>query len=263
MKFSGGIVTATGIEEKAGMKGSRVLEVGSESLIPGFEDQLVGMRAGETKTFRIEFPKEYGDAEIQGKEAEFTVTVQEVKEKKLPELNDEFSKQMGYEGLEDLRKKINEHLTREKTQESEEKLKGDLVQALITKHEFEVPQSLIEGQTRALAQEWAEQLKQQSIDEKTIQAAILREVDELRKRAERQVRASLILEAVAKKEEISVSDAEVEGEISNTALAMRVEAEKLREFYAKNPGRKEDLLFRLRQDKTLKFLVDKAKVKSS
>lgn len=263
MAFSGGLVTDNGIEAKEGMKGSRLLEVGSDSLIPGFEDNLVGMRAGETKTFRVPFPKDFYEAEFQGKDAEFTVTINEVKEKKLPELNDELVKTMGYENVADFRKKAEEHLTAQRTEEADRKLRSDLVQALIAKNEFEVPNALIETQMRALAQDWAEELKRQGIDDKTIQGAISGELDNLRKRAENQVRASLILESIAKKESIEVKDAELDAEIEKVAASMKVEPEKLREFYAKNPGRKDDFVFRLRQETTLKFLLDKAKVKSA
>jgi len=263
ISFSGGMVTSTGIEEKAGMKGDRLLQIGSNTFIPGFEDQVIGLSAGETKTFRIKFPEEYHEKEIQGKEAEFTVTIQELKEKKLPVLDDELSKSMGYESLADMKKKAEEHLTRERTNEVEGKLRAELVKKLIEKNEFEVPKALVDAQVRALIQEWAEQLKQQGANDQMIQQAVIQELEELKKRAKSQVRASLILESIAKKEDISVKDEEIETELANNALAMRVNVERLREYYAKNPGRKEDLVFRLRQDKTLGFLVDKAKIKSS
>lgn len=260
--FSGGIVTDKGIDEKPGMKGSRVIEIGSESLIPGFEDNLIGMRSGETKTFRIPFPKEYHAAELAGKESEFTVTLNEIKEKKVPALDDEFSKQLGYESAKDLQTKAKDHLTRERTDEVERKLRSELVQALIAKNEFEVPAALIETQTRALAQDWAEELKRQGIDDATIQQAVMSEIENLKKRAESQVRASLILETIAKKENVEVKPEQVDEEINKVAQSMNVEPEKLRDFYAKNPGRKEDFVFRLRQESTLKFLLDKAKIKS-
>ncbi|MCM2322198.1 MAG: trigger factor [Oligoflexia bacterium] len=263
LNFSGGLVTATGIDEKPGMKGSRIVEIGSESLIPGFEDNLVGMRSGETKTFRVKFPADFPDAEYCEKDAEFTATVNEVKEKILPELNDEFAKSMGYEGVADMQTKAREYLTRERTDEADRKIRNELVQALIEKTPFDVPNSLVEAQTRALAQDWAEELKRQGVGEQAVQQAILAELENMKKRAENQVRASLILEAVAKKENVEVKPEEFEAEVVKAAEAMRVEVDKLKDFYAKNPGRKEDFLFRLRQESTLKFLLDKAKIKSA
>ncbi|MDR3606162.1 MAG: trigger factor [Oligoflexia bacterium] len=263
MSFDGGLVTDKGVEKKDGMKGSRLLEIGSEQLIEGFEDQLVGMRAGETKTFRIPFPKDYFDKDLAGKESEFTVTVSEVKEKKLPELNDEFAKSVGYESVADLKAKANEHLTRERTTEVERKLQNDLIEAIIEKNTFEVPKSLVEGQTRALAQDLAQNLKQQGMDDAMIQQAIMSEIENLRKRAETQVRASLLLESIAKKEGIEVKEEDYEAELKGMAASMKVDFEKVRDFYAKEPGRKEDVLFRVRQERTVKLLLDKAKIKSS
>jgi len=259
--FDGGIVTDTGVERQEGMKGSKVVELGSNSLIPGFEENVVGMRAGETKTFRIPFPKDYHATDLAGKESEFTVTVNDIKEKQLPALDDEFAKGMGYEGLEDLRTKARDFLTRERTDESDRQARSQLLATIVEKNPFDIPASLVEAQTRALAQDWAQELKQQGMTDQVIQGAITQELNNLRTRAESQVRASLVLESVAKKEGIEVKPADLDEEIKKIASAMKVEADKLQDYYAKTPGKKEDLEFRLRQERTIQFLLDKAKVK--
>jgi trigger factor len=260
--FDGGLVVDGKVEAQEGMKGSRMLEIGSNALIPGFEEEVIGMRKGDSKTFRITFPKEYHAADIAGKEAEFNVTVNELKEKKLPELNDEFVKGMGYESVTDFRTKAKEFLTKERNDESDRKLRADLVSALIEKNPFDVPAALVESQARALAQDWAQELKQQGIDDATIGSAIQSELPNLKKRAEGQVRGSLLLEAVAKKESIEVKSEEMDEEIKKTAQQMNVDEAKLREYYEKNPSRQEDFVFRLRQERTIRFLLDKAKIKS-
>lgn len=262
LKFSGGLVTPNGIEEKEGMKGSRVLEVGSNALIPGFEEQLVGMRQGETKTFRIEFPKDY-HADMAGKEAEFTVTIDSIKEKILPELNDDMAKTMGYENLADMEAKAREHLANEKNQEADRKLRSDLLQELINKNPFDVPASLIEAQTRQVMQEVVQNLQQQGFTDQMIGDAIQAEGEGLRKKAENQVRASLLLEAVFKKEGLQVEPGQVDEEINKMATSMRVDVERLREFYEKNPARRDDLEFRMKEDRAVQFLLEKAKVKSA
>jgi len=261
MAFKGGLVTDKGIEERPGMNGSRVLEIGSDQLIPGFEDNLVGMKKGETKTFRIPFPADYFEKDMAGKESEFSVTVNELKEKKLPAMDDEFAKDMGYENVADMKAKATEHLTNERTQEVDRKLKSDLLQALIEKNAFDCPESLIAAQTRALAQDVAQNLKQQGFNDQMINDALTAELDNLKKRAENQVRASLILEAIAKKESIEVDAKAKDAEMKKMAESMRVEEEKLREFYSKNPQRMEDLEFRMKEDLTVKFLLEQAKIK--
>ena len=261
-QFAGGIVTDSGVQARDDMKGNRLIEIGSNTFIPGFEDHMIGMRQGETKTFRVTFPQDYGHAEIAGKEAEFTVTANEVKEKKLPTLDDEFAKQVGYESVADLRTKAKDFLLQNKTEESNQKVRSDLLAVIIEKNQFDVPAALVEGQTRALAQDWAQEMKNQGFNEAMIKEAIQQEVANLRKRAETQVRASLVLESIAKEESISVSAEEVSAEMKKLAVSSQVEESKLLEYYAKNPGRKDDLEFRLRQERTLKFLLDKAKIKS-
>jgi trigger factor len=261
MAFDGGIVTDKGVERKEGMKGSRVIEIGSDSLIAGFEDNIVGMRSGDTKTFRLKFPTDYFEKDIAGKEAEFTVNVNEVKEKKTPELTDDFAKTAGYEGVADLRQKAKEHLLKQRTEEIDRKLRSDLLEQIIEKNKFDVPQALIESQTRALAQDWAQELKRQGLDDKMIQSAVMSEIENLKKRAEQQVRASLLLEGIATQEKIELKDEDYATELKTLATSMNVPEEQLKDFYAKNPARREDFAFRVRQERTLKFLLDKAKIK--
>jgi len=263
LQFQGGLVTASGVEERAGMKGSRLLEVGSDALIPGFEDELVGLKRGETKTFRIPFPKDFHEAELAGKESEFTVTVNEIKMKRLPVLDDELAKTLGYESLADMEKKATDHLTKEKAVESERKLRSDLLAALIEKNKFDCPKALIETQTRSLAQEVGQNLKSQGFDEKMIQEALMQELPGLEKRAENQVRASLLVEAISKKEGIEVTEQDLEQEMAQMAESMKVDREKLVEFYGKNPSRKEDLDYRMREEKALKWVLEQAKIKNA
>lgn len=263
MTFSGGIVTDSGIEKKEGMSGNRMIEVGTNQLIEGFEDNLIDMRAGETKTFRVTFPKDYASAEVAGKEAEFTATINEVKEKQLPELTDEFVKQMGYEGLADLRVKARQFIESEKKQDSDRKLRSDLLQQLIEKNPFDCPESLVQAQTRALAQEVAQNLKQQGFNDQMIQEALGQELPNLKVKAENQVKASLLIEAIAKSEGISVTPDEIEAELTNMAASMKVEEARVREYYEKNPNKREDLEFRMREDRTVKFLLEKSKVKKA
>lgn len=261
LEFKGGIVTDTGLEEKAGMSGQRLIEIGSNQLIEGFEDKLVGMKKGETRTFKIPFPKDYFEKDLAGKESEFTCTVHEIKQKQLPKLDDELAKTVGFEGLADLKTKAKEQLVTEKTGEVERKFRSDILTALIEKNPFDVPESLVQAQTRTLAQDVAGNLKNQGFNDQMIQEALMSEMMNLKTRAENQVRASLLLEAIAKKEKIEISSKEIDAELSNMAKNMKVEEAKVRDFYHANPRRRDDLEFRLREESTMKFVIEKAKVK--
>ena len=263
IKFEGGIVVDGKVEARAGMSGSRMLEIGSDSLIPGFEDELVGMQKGDTKTFKIDFPNDFYEKDLAGKPASFTVDLLETKEKKLPELNDEFAKQMGYESLSDLNQKIEEHVGNEKKAESDRKLRSDLLQALIDKNTFEVPAALVQAQARALANDVAQNLKRQGADDKAVQEILMSEMANISKKAEGQVKASLLVEAVAKAEKFEVTSEDLDAEISKMATSMKVEEPKVKEFYLNNPSRRDDLEYRIREERTLGWLLEKAKIKDA
>ncbi len=262
LEFKGGVVTDSGLDERPGMSGRRMLEIGSDSLIAGFEEQLVGMKKGTTKTFKINFPADYFEKELASKEAQFTCTVHEVKSKKLPTVTEEFAKEMGYESIADMRTKAKDHLEKSRTTEVDRKLRSDLLGALIEKNSFEVPVSLVQSQARVLAQDVAQNLKQQGFNDAMIQEALSHELPSISKRAENQVRASLILESIAKKEKIEVTADDVTAEIKKMAENMKADFERVKEFYDKNENRKDDLEFRMREDRTVEFLLGKAKVKN-
>jgi trigger factor len=256
IKFKGGVHKDGKVEERDGMSGNRLLEVGSDTLIPGFEDQLVGLKKGDSKTFDIE-------KELAGAPAQFTVDVLEIKQKKLPELNDELAKEMGYESLSDFQAKVKDHLTRERTQEVDRKLRSDLLAALIEKNPFDLPAALIQAQARALAQDVAQNLKRQGADDKTVQEILTGEMPNISKKAESQVRASLLVEAVANKEKIEVKPEHFTAELAKMAAEMKVEVAKLEDFYTQNPNRREDMEYRMREERSIAWLLEKSKIKDS
>jgi len=221
------------------------------------------MKLGETKTFDIDFPKDFFEKELAGAPAQFTVDLLEIKEKKLPALDDEFAKGMGYESVADFKAKVLEHLTTERKQEVERTLRSDLLAALIEKNPFDLPAALIQAQARALAQDVAQNLKRQGADDATIQEIIQGEMPNISKKAESQVRASLLVEAVAKQEKIELKQADFDAEMTKMAAEMKVELPKLQEFYAKNPQRQDDLEFRLREERAIAWLTEKAKIKDA
>lgn len=261
LEFKGGIVTDKGLEEHPGMSGQRMIEIGSNQLIEGFEENLIGMKKAEKKTFKVPFPKDYFEKEMAGKMSEFSVTVHEVKTKSLPKLDDELAKQVGFENVADLKAKAKEQLETEKKGETERKFRSDLLAQLIEKNTFDVPAALVQAQTRALANDVATNLKNQGFNDGMIQEALMSEMANLKTRAENQVRASLILEAISKKENLGVEAKDVEAELTQMAKNMSVDETKIREFYHSNPRRRDDLEFRLREEKTMKFLIEKSKVK--
>jgi trigger factor len=258
--FKGALVTSEGLKPMDGMSGSKMLEVGGGELIPGFEDELVGMRKSETKTFRIKFPKDYHDKEMASKEAEFTVTINEVKDKKLPELNDDFAKQAGFETMAEFKVKAEEYLKADMADQADKTIRNDLIAKIIEKNPFDVPESLINAQMDLLVRDWAQELKSQGANDDAIRQVIMRDLASIRQRAESQVRASLILETIFDKEKLELKPDQVKDEIKKMAQHTKTPEDKLLEFYDRNPERYEEMAFRVRQENTIQYLLSQSKV---
>ncbi|HWL11391.1 MAG TPA: trigger factor, partial [Ureibacillus sp.] len=188
------------------------LEIGSGSFIPGFEEQLVGLKAGESKDVVVTFPEEYHAEELAGKEATFKVTVKEVKTKVLPELNDEFAKEIDpeVESLEALRTKLKEQAAEQKQAEVESALRDELVEKAAGNAEVEIPESMTHNEIHRMIEEFGQRLQMQGMtlelyyqfsgqDENALH-------EQMRPDAENRVRVSLVLEAIAKAENIEVTE---------------------------------------------------------
>jgi trigger factor len=238
------------------------LEVGSGRFIPGFEDQLVGAAVGEDREVRVVFPEDYGNPELAGKEAVFDVHVAEVKRREMPELDDEFAKDVGeFETLEDLRERIRQDLLELRENQAKSVLRRTLMDALIDRTPFEVPAGMVEQalerQLRA-----AVQRLHGSVPEDALHEQVQRWREEWRASAEREVREALLLEAVVAAREIGVTDAEVEAHIEQLAQSQGVTPERLRQAAG------EDSLValarrQLADEKALDFLGAAAKVEET
>ncbi len=217
------------------------LVIGSGSFIPGFEEQLVGMKANETKDINVTFPAEYQAAELAGQPVVFKVTVHEIKKKELPALDDELVKQAeikDVETLEAYKEYLKKQLTEAKTNQAEEKYTNDILTKICENSKVEIPQIMIDDETDRLVNDFAQRLQSQgfSLDQfKQItgqgQEAIRAE---LGKDAEQKVNVRLVLEAIAAKEGIEVSDEEVEAEYTKLAENYHMEVEKIKELLDHN-----------------------------
>ncbi len=259
--FKGALVTDSGLEERAELSGTRMIEIGTQGLIPGFEEEMIGLEKLATKTFRIKFPDDYSEKSYASQQVEFAIEIKEIKEKKLHEVSDDFAKEAGYDDLQDMKAKAREAVTRTRTEEVDRKLKGDILQVLIKKFDFEMPKSLLEAQYQSVGNEFAQHLKSQGFPDEMIKEALVKEEKALREKADSQVRGGLILDRIAQTENIKVTHAEVDAEIGRMAQAMQMEPQKLMEHYHKDHARHEAVEFRLREEATLKFLIEKAKIK--
>lgn len=260
IKYEGKLKTDAGYEAQANLAGNRYAELGSGQLLPEFEKNLVGMKAGETKSFKMTYAKDYTDANLAGKDAEYSVDVREVKEKKLPDFSEELAVEFGYENIADFEKKSKELLTKNKSEESDNQLRNNMIEKLIEKNTFEVPQALVYSQMRALADDYGNELKRYGFNDQMIQQAVVSQLQDFKKRAETQVRAGILLDAISKKEKIESKQSDIDAEMKKMADSFGVEVKMLKERFETNPRDKSNFEFRVREELTIQHILSSAKI---
>ncbi|EFV77279.1 MULTISPECIES: trigger factor [Cytobacillus] len=237
------------------------LELGSGQFIPGFEDQLTGTAAGESKEVEVTFPEEYHAAELAGKPATFKVTVHEIKTKQLPELDDEFAKDADeeVETLDALKEKIKTRLEESKKHEAEHHVRDTVVEAAAANAEMEIPAAMVDTEVNRMMQEFEQRLQMQGMNLELYfqfsgqDEAALRE--QMKEEAEKRVRVNLTLEAIAKAENIEVSDEEVTEELNKMAEMYNMSADQITQALGSLEGLKADLQIK----KAVDFLVENSK----
>ena len=188
---------------KGGKGINYTVEIGSGRMIAGFEDALIGMKIGEHKEFKLPFPKEDGPEEVRGKTVDWQVDLKELKKKVLPELDDEFAKDLGdYGSLAELKEKVRENLRTREDARSKRQIREKVMERLVEENPCDVPPVMVDRQLDFLLQEVAKIAKTNP----EMQAAIDRLREENRERAKKQVAAMLLLEAVGRTEKVEVSD---------------------------------------------------------
>ena len=236
------------------------VELGASRFIPGFEEQLLGAEVGEDREVQVAFPEDYANQALAGRQAVFAVHVAEVKSRQLPELDDEFAKDLGEEfgTLAELRERIRTERTGMRKREAQNALYRSLLDALIERTEFDVPHGMVDRQLERRLENAARQFAG-SMEDSALQAELERMRDQWRPAAEREVREQLLIEAVAKARGIEASELEIEERIQEMAQERGVEVPRLRE--ALGEGVAESLASgQLRDQQALDFLAATAKV---
>jgi trigger factor len=238
------------------------LEVGEGRFIPGFEDQLTGAQAGDDREVSVTFPESYGNPEVAGKDAVFAVHVVDVRKRQVPELDDEFAKDLGvFDSLDALRAKIRADLESGQERESKETFRTTLMDALLERMDFAAPPGMIDRQLQNQLASAQRRLEGQ-LDHDGIHAQVERWREEWRPRAERDVREMLALQAIAKANGIEVEDDEVHARIDELVGEPESQAARLRELHEDEQLR-ESLRLQLRDEKVLDFLAPGAKIGDS
>lgn len=215
------------------------LTIGSGAFIPGFEEQLIGAEIDKEVEVNVTFPEDYQAEELAGKPAVFKCTVHTIKEKEMPELDDEFASEVSEcETLEDYKAEVKKKIKERKETEGKEKKENQAVDQAVENAEMDIPQPMIDLQVRQMADDFARRIQQQGLTvEQYFQFTGLTEekmMEELKQQAEKRIKTRLVLEAIAKAENIEVSDERLDEELQKMADAYQMEIEKIKEFMGEN-----------------------------
>ena len=253
----------SGVAFEGGKGENYRLVIGSNTFIPGFEDQLVGKKAGEEVEVNVTFPAEYHAENLAGKAVVFNVKVNDVKVKELAELNDEFAKDTSeFETLEELKADVRANLEKEAETRAKNEMRNSLVEKVSANTEVEVPAVMVEQQIDNMLMELNYQLQYQGLNLQQLLSMTGRDVAELREErradAEKLVKSSLVLEAIAKAENIEVSEEEFNVELATMAAMYNMDVEKIKSSLRENDI--EDIKGQVKIRKTIDLLVDNAKI---
>ena len=234
------------------------LEIGSGQFIPGFEDGMIGMSKDEKGEVKANFPDDYHEKGIAGKEAVFKVFIKDIKTPKLPELDDEFAKSVGdYKTIEDLKKRTKEDLENAAKENSKKEMQQEIVDILLKENSFEVPDSMVEGQARHKAEETKKQMAGYGMPEDAIAKQLETMSADIFKNAKKQVETALILESIAAKEKLEVKDEDIDKYFDDMADKSGRPVSEIKGYFE---DKKEYLKETLMDNKVIDLLMSKAKI---
>lgn len=251
-----------GVAFEGGKGENYPLTIGSGAFIPGFEEQLIGAEIGKETEVNVTFPEEYQAEDLKGKAAVFKCTVKEIKEKELPELDDEFASEVSeFETLAEYKEDLKKKLTERKEAEAKTQKENAVIEAIITDSEMDIPEAMLETQIRQMADEFAQRIQMQGLSlEQYFQFTGMNEqimFEQIKPQAEKRIQSSLVLEAIADAEKFEVTEEDLEKEYARMAEIYQKEVEEVKEklddYYIGQI--KKDLAVR----KAVDFVVENAK----
>jgi len=240
-----------------------VAEIGGRTTMKNFTENLLGARVGEEKRFQVEYRPDYPEKRLAGKSVDYSVKVDAIKAKELPELNDEFAQRFGeYKTLDELKAKFRTDLEKHKRDHAQEQMREKMLEWLEDNNDFEIPDSLVERQLQIRVQRLLRDLARQGINPQRLDVDWAKIRDDQHQQAIRDVKGSLILDYISDKQDIDVSDDEIESEIEKMAAETNRPKEKVREVLSRDSGL-DRLRGQIRNKKTLDLLQEKARIQST
>jgi len=239
-----------------------LLELGSKRFVPGFEDQIVGMKNEESKEINVTFPEDYQEEKFAGKEVTFSVILKSIKEKKLPEMDEAFVKNFDkYNSLDELKDNVRKSLEEEVKKLSETNLQNRIMDVLIKENDFEIPPSLVEKQIYYMMADTHKRMTSAGMDEKNAMDLSLKMHDKFKDEAMKTVKSFLILKKISEKESLIVEEQDIDKYIQDLAEKHSRDYQLLKSAYEKN-NRKDDLKAEVIQKKVFDFIEHHANIKA-
>ena len=253
-----------GVAFEGGKGENYPLTIGSGAFIPGFEEQLIGAEIGKEVEVNVTFPEDYQAEDLKGKAAVFKCTVKEIKEKQLPELDDEFASEVSeFETLAEYKADVKGKLEERKAKEAKDAKEAAVIEEIVKDSEMEIPEAMLATQQRQMVDEFAQRIQMQglSIDQyfQFTGSSYEQMIEQVKPQAEKRIQSRLVLEAVAKAENITATDEDYEDELKVMAEAYQMEVEKVKELLPEKSVAqiKEDIAVK----KAAEFVVENAKEK--
>lgn len=253
-----------GVAFEGGKGENYPLTIGSGAFIPGFEAQLVGAEINKETEVNVTFPEDYQAEDLRGKAAVFKCTIKEIKEKELPELDDEFAGEVSeFDTLEEYKVDVKAKLTEKKEKDAKEAKEAAVIEAIVNDSDMEIPDAMVETQQRQMMDEFAQRIQMQGLSmEQYLQftgASYERMIEQVKPQAEKRIKSRLVLEAIAKAENIEASEEDYEQELKAMAEAYQMEVDKVKEMLPEKSVSqiKEDIAVR----KAAEFVVEQSKEK--
>ena len=251
-----------GVAFEGGKGENHDLVLGSHSFIDTFEDQLVGKNAGEECEVSVTFPEDYGQRDLAGKPATFKVAVKKIQMKELPAIDDEFAKDVSeFDTLDEYKADVREKLTQSKQKQEDERIRRELLEKAVANAEMVIPGPMVDEQADSMIQNFANSLRYQGISMEQYMSMTGGNIASLRASvrpdAERRIKDSLVLEAIAKAENLEITDEDFEKEVADMAETYHMEVEKLKESLT--AADQENIKEEMKSKKAMEFLVENSK----
>lgn len=249
----------SGVEGEPIKNDEMMLHIGAEDTLPAFTENLTGAAPGEEREFEVSYSEEYSERKLAGKTVRFRAAVKGVRRKELPELNDEFARDLGdYKDLSELREAVRKVMLHEKEYVAQQDAKNKLVETLVDTHDFPVPEALIDRRVEDIVEQNLRSLAMRGVDPRTVKLDWEKIRESQRDKAVRDVKASLLLDRVADKQQIEPTNDEVDRELQRLARQERQPVAALRVKFEKD-GTLRRIASHIRTEKTLNYLFERAR----